>query len=367
MKSERKEAGAASAAALFAAALIVAMILFIPGAARLRAANRPAAQAGAGYHLVHTYKIGGDGFWDYMLVDPEHRHLFISHSTHVVVMNVDNGKIVGDIPNTEGVHGIAIAPKLNRGFISDGDANAVTIFNLTTLKTIGTVKVTGKDPDCIIYDPATERVFTFNGDSQSSTAIDAKTGKVLGTIELGGDPEYAVADGRGHVYNNIESKSEQIEIDSRTLKITKRWPLAPCEHPSGLAMDTAHRRLFAGCRNEVMAVTNPDTGKVVATFKIGSMVDACRFDPGTQLAFCSSGGGTGTLAVVREDSPDKYTLLGHAKTEAYARTMALDTKTHHVFLVTATLGPRPPKATPENPHRHGKMAPGSFRVIELVQ
>jgi DNA-binding beta-propeller fold protein YncE len=367
MKNEQTGAGAAGTTALYAAILIMAMILFFPGAARLRAANPPAAQEGAGYHLVHTYKIGGEGFWDYMLVDAQHRHLFVSHSTHVVVLNADTGKIVGNIPNTEGVHGIAIAPKLNRGFISDGEANAVTIFNLTTLKTIGTVKVTGKDPDCIIYDPASERVFTFNGDSQNSTAIDARSGKVVGTIELGGDPEYAVADGRGHVYNNLESTSEQVEIDSHTLKITKRWPLAPCEHPSGIAMDLAHRRLFAGCRNETMAVTNPDTGKVVATFKIGSMVDACRFDSGTQLAFCSSGGGTGTLAVVREDSPDKYTLLGHVKTEAYARTMALDPKTHHVFLVTATLGPRPPKATPQNPHRHGKMAPGSFRVIELAQ
>jgi DNA-binding beta-propeller fold protein YncE len=367
MKNEQTGAGAAGTTALYAAILIMAMILFFPGAARLRAANPPAAQEGAGYHLVHTYKIGGEGFWDYMLVDAQHRHLFVSHSTHVVVLNADTGKIVGNIPNTEGVHGIAIAPKLNRGFTSDGEANAVTIFNLTTLKTIGTVKVTGKDPDCIIYDPASERVFTFNGDSQNSTAIDARSGKVVGTIALGGDPEYAVADGRGHVYNNLESTSEQVEIDSHTLKITKRWPLAPCEHPSGIAMDLAHRRLFAGCRNETMAVTNPDTGKVVATFKIGSMVDACRFDSGTQLAFCSSGGGTGTLAVVREDSPDKYTLLGHVKTEAYARTMALDPKTHHVFLVTATLGPRPPKATPQNPHRHGKMAPGSFRVIELAQ
>ncbi|MDE3136055.1 MAG: YncE family protein [Acidobacteriota bacterium] len=365
MKNER--ANTIGAVGLFAAALITAIILLIPGAARLRAARRPAVQNGTGYHLVHTYKIGGNGFWDYMLVDPEHRHLFVSHSTHVVVLNVDTGKIVGDIPNTDGVHGIAIAPKLNRGFVSDGEANQVTIFNLASLKTIGTVKVTGKDPDCIIYDPATERVFTFNGDSQNSTAIDAKTGKVLGTISLGGDPEYAVADGRGHVYNNLESTSEQVEIDSRTLKITRRWSLAPCKEPSGLAMDVAHRRLFAGCRNQTMAVTNPDTGKVVATFTIGPMVDACRFDPGTQLAFCSSGGGTGTLTVVREDSPDKYTLLGHVKTEAYARTMALDTKTHNVFLVTAALGPRPPKATPQNPHRHGKMAPGSFRVIELAQ
>jgi DNA-binding beta-propeller fold protein YncE len=365
MKNER--ASSIGAAALFAAALIVAMILFIPGAARMRAANRTAAQNGAGYHVVHTYKIGGDGFWDYMLVDSGHRRLFVSHSTHVVVLNVDTGKIVGDIPNTDGVHGIAIAPELNRGFTSDGEANGVTIFNLTTLKTIGTVKVTGKDPDCIIYDPATERVFTFNGDSQNATAIDAKTGKVLGTIALGGDPEYAVADGKGHVYNNLESTSEQVEIDSHTLKVIKRWPLAPCKEPSGIAMDTVHRRLFAGCRNETMAVSNPDTGKVVATFKIGSMVDACRFDSGTQLAFCSSGGGTGTLTVVREDSPDKYTLLGYAKTEPNARTMALDTKTHNVFLVTATLGPRPPKATPENPHRHGKMAPGSFRVIELAR
>ena len=324
----------------------------------------------SGYHMIHTFKIGGDTFWDYMAMDTAHRHLFVSHGDHVVVMNADTGEVVGEIPNTQGVHGIAIADSLDRGFVSDGGANQVTIFNLTTLKTIGTVKVTGHDPDCIIYDPASQRVFTFNGGSNNSTAIDARTGKVLGTIALGGRPEYAVADGEGHVYNNIESKSEQVEIDSHTLKITKRWPLAPCSSPSGLAMDTQHRRLITGCHDNMMAIVNPDTAKVVATVPIGPGVDACRFDPGTQTAFCSSGGDGGMLTVVHEDSPNHFTFVAHVKTEPGARTMALDLKTHNVFTDTASFGPMP--AAPAGGARGGRrfrrppMIPGSFRVLELA-
>lgn len=356
---------------LSALTLFIGLVAISMGATRAQSANRPVsaeAANGAGYHLIHTYKIGGSGgFWDYMGIDVQRRHLFVSHGTHVVVMNADTGKIVGNIPHTEGVHGIAVAPKLDRGFISDGRADMVTIFSLSTLKTIGTVKVTGKDPDCIVYDPASQRVFTFNGGSDSSTAINARTGKVVGTITLGGRPEYAVADGRGHIYNNLEDKSEQVAINTHTLKITNRWLLAPCRHPSGLAMDRQHRRLFAGCHSEVMAIVNPDQGKVIKTEPIGPGVDACRFDPGTQLAFCLSGGDGGSLTVVREDSPDRYTLLSHVKTEMGARTMELDRKTHHIFVDTATFGPRPAKATPHNRYRRPRMVPGSFRVLEYAR
>lgn len=379
--------------AVLAVILLAGLTLVFAGVTRVRGASRAAAaQATAtpAYHVTHTYQIGGDTFWDYLVVDNAHRRLFISHGDHVVVMNVDTGKVVGTIANTPGVHGIAIADDLNRGFTSDGGANQVTIFDLTTLKTIGTVKVTGNDPDCIIYDPASQRVFTFNGDSDNSTAIDAKTGKVVGTIALGGGPEYAVADGQGHIYNNLEDKSEEVAIDSHTLKVINRWPLAPAEGPSGLAMDIQHRRLFAGCHNNMMAIVDPDAGKVVATVPIGPGVDACRFDPATQLAFCSSGGGTGTLTVVHEDSPNKFTLVGHVNTASGARTMALDPATHHVFVDTATFGPRPAanaangaqaaqgaraaqgtRAAPaarggRGGYRRPPMVPGSFRVLELA-
>jgi YVTN family beta-propeller protein len=321
----------------------------------------------AGYHLIHTYKLSGASFWDYMGIDVQRRHLFVSHGKHVIVMNVDTGKVVGNIPNTPGVHGIAIAPKLDRGFISDGRAAMVTVFSLSTLKTIGRVKVTGEDPDCIVYDPASERVFTFNGGSDTSTAINASTDKVVGTIQLGGRPEYAVADGRGHIYNNLVDKSEQLAINTHTLKITGRWSIAPCQHPSGLAMDLQHRRLFTGCHSEVMAIVNPDTEKVIKTVPIGPGVDACRFDPGTQLAFCSSGGNSGSLTIVKEDSPDEFTLLGHLRTEPGARTMEVDLKTHNVFLDTANFGPRPAKPTKQNPYRFPPLLPGTFRVLEYAQ
>ncbi|MGH9435924.1 MAG: YncE family protein, partial [Terriglobia bacterium] len=220
--------------------------------------------AGADYHIIKKVVLGGSGFWDYMGFDNAHRHLFVSHGTHVVVVDADTFKVVGNIPDTQGVHGIAIAPRLNRGFISDGGADQVTIFNLKTLKTVGVVKVTGHNPDCIVYDPASKRVFTFNGRSDNSTAIDARTGKVVGTIDLGGRPEFAVADGHGMVYNNLEDKSVELAIDSHTLQIKSRWPMAPCEHPSGLAIDAAHRILFAGCHNQVMGIMSAETGKVLA-------------------------------------------------------------------------------------------------------
>ncbi|HEV2388885.1 MAG TPA: hypothetical protein VGS20_16710 [Candidatus Acidoferrales bacterium] len=337
-----------------------------PGAGVLGGTSRPAIVAPgdpASYHLVNTYKLGGEGGWDYLTIDAKTHRAFISRGTHVVVIDVRNGKMVGDIPDTEGVHGIALAPELNRGFVSDGRSAMVTIFNLKTLKTIGTVKVTGENPDCITYDPASKRVFTFNGRSGNSTAIDARTGKVVGTIDLGGRPEFAVADGKGHIYNNLEDKSEQVAIDTRALKVTNRWSLAPCESPSGLAIDEAHRRLFAGCHNKLMAVVDPDAGKVVATPAIGQGVDANGFDPGTQLAFSSNG--EGTLTVVHEDSPDTYAVVGNVATERGARTMALDHSTHHVFLVTASFGP-PPAATPQNPRPRPTIVPDSFRVLEFA-
>jgi hypothetical protein len=313
----------------------------------------------SGYHLIKTIKLGGEGFWDYLAFDSPTRRLFISRGTKVVVLEVDSEKVVGEIPDTLGVHGIALAPDLGDGFTSNGGAGTVTIFDMKTLQVIGTAKA-GMNPDAIVYDPATKRVFTMNGRSDDSTAIDAKSGQVVGTISLDGKPEFAVADGEGHVYANLENKSELIQIDSKNLAITARWPLAPGVSPSGLAIDTKNRRLFSGCHNKIMAILDADTGKVIATPPIGLGVDADRFDPGTGFAFASTG--SGVLSVIHEDSPDKFSFVEDVPTQMGARTMALDAKTHEVFLVTAQFSP-PPAPTPENPHPRGGMVPDSFVVL----
>ncbi|HVN09166.1 MAG TPA: YncE family protein [Patescibacteria group bacterium] len=327
-------------------------------------AGAAAAHPGeSGYHLKQKFPIGGDGFWDYLTFDSATRRLFISHATHVVVLDVDSGKVVGDIPDTPGVHGIALAPELGRGFVSNGRGNNVTIFDMKTLATIGHAPA-GQNPDAIIYDPASKRAFAMNGRSGDITAIDGASGSVAGTIPVGGKLEFAAADGHGRIYVNVEDKSEIAEIDSQKLAVMARWPLAPCEEPSGLAMDTANRRLFAGCHNKMMAVVDADTGKVIATPPIGEGVDANRFDPGTKFAFASCG--EGVLTVVHEDSPDKYSVVENVPTQRGARTMALDPKTHEVYLVTAEFGPRP-EPTKENPHPRPTMVPNSFVVLQFVR
>lgn len=308
----------------------------------------------SGYRVIKTVSIPGDEGWDYVAVDSEARRVYVSHGSRVVVLNADTFAIEGEIPDTQGVHGIAVAADLGRGFTSNGRANTVTIFDLKTLKTLGTVK-TDANPDAIVYDGVVKRVFTFNGRGKNTTAIDATDGTVVGTIPLGGKPEFAVADGQGNIYVNNEDTSELIEIDAKALKVLHRWPLAPCKSPSGLAMDRKNRRLFAGCDDKVMVVVDADTGKVITPLPIGDGVDANAFDPGTGLAFASNG--EGTLTVVREDSPDKYTVLENVPSKRSARTMGLDLKTHRIFLPSAEFDP------PATGERRGKMKPGSFALI----
>lgn len=311
------------------------------------------------YHVIQTYKLGGEGGWDYLNLDSSSRRLYISRATHVIVMDADSGKVVGDIPDTPGVHGIALAQELGRGFISNGREGTVSIFDLNTLKLI--TKVTaGTNPDAILYDPATKRVFAFNGRSQDATAIDAAKGTVVGTIKLEGKPEFAASDGKGEIFVNIEDKSMIDAIDPNKLQVKASWPLAPCEEPSGLAIDRKNRRLFAGCDNKMMAVVNADTGKVIATPAIGEGVDANGFDSEKGLAFASCG--DGHLTIVKEESPDKFTVLANVATQEGARTMALDEKTHNVFLVTAKFGP-PPAPTPDNPHPRHSILPDTFVVL----
>lgn len=316
--------------------------------------------ADPGLHVLKTFKVGGDGGWDYLEIDPEARHLFISRATHVMVIDADSGKPAGEIPDTPGVHGIALAPDLGRGFTSNGKEGSVTIFDLKTLKPISKVQNVGQNPDAILYDPATKRVFTFNGHSHDSTAIDAATGKVVGKMPLDGKPEFAVSTGAGEIFVNIEDKSELTAIDPQALKVKSTWPLAPCESPSGLAMDIKKRRLFAGCDNKLMAVVNADTGKVITTAPIGDGVDADRFDPQNGFAYASCG--EGVLTVVHEHSADKFSVVQTVSTERGARTMALDSKTHNVYVVTAKFGPRP-APTENDPHPRPPIVPDSFVVL----
>jgi DNA-binding beta-propeller fold protein YncE len=290
--------------------------------------------AGTGYHILNEIKIGGEGGWDYLTVDSAARRLYVSHATRVVVVDIDKNAVVGEIPDTPGVHGIAIAPDLNKGFISNGRGNNVTIFDLKTLKTTGTV-ATEMNPDSIRYDPVSKRVFAFNGRSRSATAIDAKTDKAVATIMLPGKPEFSVADGKGKVYANIEDTSEIVEIDAATAKMTKKFALMGCEGPSGLAMDTKARRLFSVCGNRVMAVSDPDKGAVVTTVPIGAGSDGVAFDAGTGYAISSNG--DGTLTIVQQTG-GKYDVVENIATERGARTIAIDEKTHRVYTPTATAG-----------------------------
>lgn len=309
-----------------------------------------------GYHVIKKLHLGGDGGWDYLTVDSASRRLYISRSTHVMVVDIDTDKLVGDIPDTPGVHGIALAPDLKRGFISNGRADTATIFDLNTLKVLGHVK-TGTNPDAILYDPATKRVFTFNGRSHDATVFDAVSAKVLGTIALGGKPEFATADTKGKVYVNIEDTSEVVEIDSRKLAITKRYSLKPCGEPTGMAIDTEHRRAYSGCRSKVMAVLDIETGKVIAFVPIGEGVDGNGFDPGTGLVFSSNG--DGTLTVVREASPGKFEKVETVATQRGARTMAIDPRTHIIYLPTALFA----SPSPATPKQQPIMIEDSFTVL----
>jgi DNA-binding beta-propeller fold protein YncE len=326
---------------------------FLSGIVLLAGVMFTQAQTG-GYRVTKSIPIAGDEGWDYVAVDSDARRVYVSHSSHVVVLDADSDSVMGDIPDTQGVHGIAIAADLNRGFTSNGRANTATIFDLHTLKVLGTVQ-TGTNPDAIIYDPATKRVFTMNGRSQDTTAIDAMDGTVAGTLPLGGKPEFAVTDGRGTIYVNIEDKSELVQFDTKRLAVLHRWPMTPCTEPSGLAADWKSRRLFAGCDNKLMAVIDAESGKVVTTIPIGDGVDANAFDPGTNLVFASTG--DGHLTVAHEDSSDKYTVVTNLATKKSARTMGLDLKTHKIFLPAAEFD------SPLPGERRGKMKAGSFVVL----
>ncbi|HWY97623.1 MAG TPA: YncE family protein [Bacteroidia bacterium] len=315
------------------------------------------------YKIANKISLEGDGGWDYIAVDDNANRLYVSHGTMVQVVDLSTNKLVGTIPDTKGVHGIAIASDLNKGFISDGKDSAVTIFDLKTLATLAKVNVTGKNPDCILYDAFTQRVFTFNGRGGNSTVIDAKTNAVIGTIVLPGKPEFAVADGKGKIFLNLEDKSKVCRIDAKDMKVEESWSLGTGDGPSGLAIDTKTRRLFSVCDNKLMIVMNADNGKIVDSIAIGDGVDAVAFDYGNNKIYSSNG--DGTLTVVQEKDANTFTVLENVATQKRARTDCVNSKTHHIYLPTAEFGPAP-EATKENAHPRPPVKPGSFVVLDVM-
>ena len=337
----------------FARAAVLTLAIF--------AARSALAQDAGGYKLTHKIAVGGEGGWDYTNIDGG--RLFVSHASKLVVIDLKTETVVGEVPNTNGIHGAAIALDLGKGFTSNGRDTTVTVFDLYTLATIATIKTTGANPDAIAYDALTRRIFTFNGRGENATVINAVTHEVLATIPLKGKPEFAQTNGHGLLYVNIETEPGQIAvIDTRTMKEVKRYPLPGCDGPSGLALDREHTRLFSVC-DKVMAVSDPKTGKIVAKVKIGDGPDAAWFDAESKLVF-SSNGQDGTMTVVHQDGPDKYTVLGNVVTQKGSRTMTLDPVTHKIYLVGVEFGEVPPAQPGQRPGR-APILPGTFSILVL--
>ena len=315
------------------------------------------------YHVVRQIPLGGEGRWDYVTLDTAGNRLFIARQTRVMVVDPASGKLLGEIPGLNGAHGVALDYTTGHGFATSGHDGQVVMFDLKSLRALGKDRA-ADDADAVLYDPASKHVFTFNGDARSSTVIDPVTGKAIGNIPLGGKPEFGVSAGDGKLYANIEDRGEMVEIDAKSQRVTRRWSLAPCTEPTGLAIDRAHHRLFSVCHNKVMAISDANAGKVIGTVPIGGGVDDDGFDPATNLAFASNG--EGTLTVVQEDSPASFHAVGSVPTSRGARTMAVDPRTHRVYTVTADLGPAP-EATEQDPHPRPSVVPGTFRVLVLEQ
>jgi YVTN family beta-propeller protein len=317
-------------------------------------------EAEGDYHFIKAIPIGGEGGWDCLTADGVGRRLYVTHANKIVVVDLESGKIAGEIGETPGVHGLAIVPDSNRGFSSNGAESRVSVIDLKTLKTLEKVE-TGENPDVILYEPTRAEIYVFNGRGKSATVLDAKSGQVTATIPLSGKPEFAAADADNQrVFCNIEDKNEVAVIDTKTHTVTATWPLAPNEEPSGMAFDPVHRRLFVGCHNKVMAMLDSDTGKILATAPIGAGVDGCAFDEATQLAFASCG--DGTLTIAKEETPEKLSLVQTITTERGARTMALDPKTHRVYTATAQIVAEQSSPSPGE-RRRPNYVPGTFHLL----
>jgi DNA-binding beta-propeller fold protein YncE len=323
-----------------------------------------AARAQGPYRITQTYALGGDGSWDYVVPDPPTHRVFVGRQNRVMVVDGATGKLLGEVTDIHGAHGVAIAASSGHGFATSGNDSSVVMFDLTTYKRLGTIPA-AEDADAIIYDPASNRVFTFNGDAHSSTVIDP-AGKLVTNIPLGGKPEYGASAGDGKVYANLVDNAEVVEIDTKTLSVSRRWPTTGCKQPVSMAIDTKHRRLFSGCRSGVMAISDYGAGKVVATVPIGAGVDGAGYDPSNGSAFASNA--DGTLTVIHQDSPDSYRVVQTLTTMQASRNMGLDPTTHRIYLAGAKFGPAPKDSTAANPRRRPPMLPGSFvvMVVEAV-
>lgn len=310
------------------------------------------------YKIVNKFHIEGNGGWDYISVDETNSRIYVSHATVAQAIDIKTGKLIGTIPDTKGIHGIAFAPALNKGFTSNGRDSSVTVFNLKTLAVITKIKVTGKNPDAILFDPFSQKVFTFNGGSSNATVIDAKDNKVVATITLDGKPEFPATDGKGTIFVNIEDKSKISVIDAKTLKVTKSWPIAPGEEPSGLALNNQSHRLFSVCSNKLMVITDAETGKVVTTLPIGDRCDGVAFDPEYRRAYSSNG--EGTITVVQEEDANRFKVLETINTQKGARTIAVDKETHHLYLPAAEFG-----TTVVANNHNSAVKPDSFVVLDV--
>jgi DNA-binding beta-propeller fold protein YncE len=308
------------------------------------------------YRVTHTYILGGQGNWDYVVPDPPHHRLFIAREDRVMVVDEDAGTLLGEVTGIKGAHGTAVADATGHGFATSGNDQSVVMFDLKTFKALARIPA-AEDADAILYDKPSNRVFTLNGDAHSSTVIDPVAGKLIANIPLGGKPEYGVSAGDGKVYANLTDTNEVVEIDAKTAAVTGRWSTAPCKQPVAMAIDTAHHRLFSGCRSGVMAVSDSQSGKVVATIPIGSGVDGAGFDPVSANAFASNA--DGTLTVIHQDSPDQYHVLESVPTPQGSRNMGVDPTNHRVFIVSAKFGPVPAGA------RRGPVLPGTFALMVI--
>ena len=336
------------------------LVLFFSGCAHVTATSVIAPSSHPLAYAVNArYPVGGEGGWDYLSIDPSRDHLFVSRGDRVEIMDTNSGRVVATLPGTDGVHGIAIAPGLGRGYTSNGKADSVTEFDLDTLKRVRDIPLGGHRPDAIVFDAYARHVFTFNARSSDASVIDPVNGKEITRIPLPGKPEFGVTDDQGHIYVNIEDKSELTEIDSNKLVVLQTWPLSGCEEPSGLAIDVAHMRLFSVCQNRTMAITDGRSGRQVASVPIDDGPDAARFDAQLGLAF-SSNGESGTLTIVHEDDPDHFRVVQSLATQHSARTMAIDPATHRLYLSAATFQAQPAGAQGRPP-----MVPGSFTIVEV--
>lgn len=315
------------------------------------------------YKVANKFFVEGDGGWDYLTIDENTGRLFISHSTITQVVDSKTGKLLGTIQDTKGVHGIALDHEGNKAFISCGRDSTVSVVNLTTLEFIEKVKVTGANPDAILYDKFSGKVFVYNGRSSNATVIDSKTNAVVATISLAGKPEFSVCDGNGKVYVNIEDKNLLTVIDSKNLRVENVWSLTPGEEPTGLALDIKNHRLFAVCSNKKMVVMNSENGNIITTLDIGQGSDGCVFDSELKRAYSSNG--EGTVTVVQEETADKFSVLDNIKTNKGARTICINSKTHHIYLTTAEFGPAP-EPTTENPHPRPVVKPGTFTILDIA-